>query len=629
MARPGTLTSERFLSLIVLALGVFAPAARAASCYKYVSQKNYPACIQLEPGLVLHWRTTNADDDANTPLIEFVADADGYLNWLAIGVSEAGFKGVDYNVAIQSGATWIMGDFFTLDGVTLIDDQDQDAALVTQPNFDNDNHTLAVWTRPMDSCDLEDVAIFANSERSIVWTYGYNTDWSNDKLVFGTFKKGIVTGVKLFNTATPIPGSPQTQINLTMPAYPVPTSNFSVTCVNLPLPADAPYHVISYQGFNTTNNVHHIAGYVCGAGVVPMFGGIGQPYPCAGIQPTLPNLLPPGCETLNYVWSPGAGRFTAPAEAGFAIGAGSAAYMVLQVHYWNLQGAVGKTDSSGLTLTYTPTLRNNTLGVLTVGSNDIKVPTNTDLYSPRPNFCPGSCTGRRVLQPVTLVSNFYMMNSLGASILVRHIRDGKAMQPLGRINYYDFTRPSFQGVFPDSKQLRANDSLISVCSYSSNNITKTPTGGNVFTYGLAPWQEMCFNFVTFYPVSAMPGLDYCVSDFKNLTTCATRTQLAAQAAANATDAMMVQNGTKLAVGSVNVSYYRSDKCQLYDQSSMAPVRKPNTGAAVASIVLVPTVLLTIGYIIYSKYSKQEELEALLKEARERGLDPEDVLLARS
>lgn len=53
--------------------------------------------------------------------------------------------------------------------------------------------------------------------------------------------------------------------------------------------------------------------------------------------------------------------------------------------------------------------------------------------------------------------------------------------------------------------------------------------------------QLCFNYVTFYPVDAMPALDVCIADTrKNISRCATATALASAARANLSDAAQLQ-----------------------------------------------------------------------------------------
>ncbi|KAG2439509.1 hypothetical protein HXX76_004863 [Chlamydomonas incerta] len=648
MARPLRVGLQGSIALTAILLLALASGTNAAQCYKYLAQQDYPFCLQLDSNLVLHFRTVFDD---GVEYLELAPDGDGYMSWVAIGISDVGMNGVDMNVIIRAteGYNWLAADYFTANYSMPMLDMEQNAVLVASPDFDKDNHTLAIWRRPLDSCDAEDVPIFRDVERTIIWAYNYRSIWDTDKFYLANYTRGVMTGVRLAPSGTlssnvssaaggavsvsslhpppsphgrwnvsgppaaapppPAPAALSRNLTLAMPAFAVPQLNSSVACVNLALPNDTAYHVVAYQGFNTTSYVHHIVGYVCAAGVVPP--SLNTPYMCGAGQAA----LPVGCETVNYVWTPGTGGFTAPPAAGFAMGAGSATFAVLQVHYLNVF-AVGKVDASGLTLTYTTTLRNNSLGVLTLGNTDLRIPAASDFYTALPNICPAACTAKRVRAPVTLVSNFYMMNGLGVSALTRHVRNGSAIQPVGRINYWDYGYNLYQTVFPDSRTLLANDTLISLCSYNSSSRPRAMT-----FYGLRPQDELCFNYLTFYPVTAMPDLDYCVADTrKNITTCATRTQLARMAAAGANDTVQLQNGTKMAVGILNITAFKSSQCLLHDAVDVTAKRKPNTKAAVASVIVVPLVLLTAGFILWTKYSKQEEMEALLAKARAEGLD---------
>ncbi|GIL77624.1 hypothetical protein Vretimale_6805 [Volvox reticuliferus] len=599
---------------VLAAIVLLSGSADAANCYQFMSINDYPNCVQLDSNLVLYWRTT--DNQA----LELVPDGDGYMNWIAIGISEAGMKGVDFNVAYlpTQGSSWLIGDYFTSNYTEPTYDVQQDALLSQMPMFDKDNHTLAIIQRPLDSCDKEDTPIFADVERSIIWAYDWTTVWDKAKGNLADYTGGILTGVRLYTMAnsSAANGNQMASLRVAMPNYTVPTAAYSAACVNLALPNDTQYHVVQYQGFSTTQLVVRLMGYVCAAGVMPP-QPLGLPYDCTAgtlLLPALPGALPVGCEKLAFVWVPGAGAFQAPPEAGFLIGAGGSTTMVLQAVYWNLAGAVGQVDSSGFNLMYTPMLRNASLGVLTVGNTDMRIPANNDSFMALPNICPAECTAKRVLAPVVLVSNFFVMGSLGAAVLTRHIRNGSAMMPVGRINYWDKGYPSFQTVFPESRTLLPNDTLISVCSYNSTGV-KTGT-----FFGYQNGSELCFNYITFYPATAMPDLDYCVARTRdNVSSCSTRTMLTkyAQRATNDT----YWNGSRVQVGPLNITYYKSQQCQLHDAIDMTPKRKPNTKAAVASIVLVPVVLVLVGAILWTKYSKEEAMERLLEEARAGGIEP--------
>lgn len=119
-------------------------------------------------------------------------------------------------------------------------------------------------------------------------------------------------------------------MSLVMPGFPVPAANASLACTNFKLPNDTAYQSIRYEGFAASPLVHHMNVYACGAGVVPA-AEAGSVYDCS-------KALPVGCETLQFMWGPGAVPFSAPPQAGFNFGAGGAGFYVLQVHYQNPKG---------------------------------------------------------------------------------------------------------------------------------------------------------------------------------------------------------------------------------------------------------------------------------------------------
>jgi hypothetical protein len=218
-----------------------------------------------------------------------------------------------------------------------------------QPSIDNDNHTMTVIQRPLDSCDAEDTPVYLNVERSIIWAYDYTVDWDHAKPSLANFTAGIVTGVRLYTDNSTAAGAsiisdPQVKtLNLNMSGYVVPPSLSSVTCVNFALPNDTTYHVVEYTGFSTTSFVTRLAGYVCAPSVVPP-QPVRVPYDCSGetlLTRGLP-VVPVGCETLNFIWVPGAKTFRAPAAAGFLIGSGGPTVVVLQAYYLNRKGAVNQ-----------------------------------------------------------------------------------------------------------------------------------------------------------------------------------------------------------------------------------------------------------------------------------------------
>lgn len=70
--------------------------SEAATCYQSFNKKDFPNCIEVHSAFVVHWNT-----NPNTSVIKFATDGDGYMAWFGVGISEAGLKGFDLNIAIR------------------------------------------------------------------------------------------------------------------------------------------------------------------------------------------------------------------------------------------------------------------------------------------------------------------------------------------------------------------------------------------------------------------------------------------------------------------------------------------------------------------------------------------------
>ena len=89
-------------------------------------------------------------------------------------------------------------------------------------------------------------------------------------------------------------------------------------------------------------------------------------------------------------WAIGGGPNIWPPEAGFPLGSGTgqASHYLMEIHYDNFDG-LEFTDSSGIQMFYTPTLRDNDGGVLTTGSLvGIDIPPGEEEFDMN-SRCPG------------------------------------------------------------------------------------------------------------------------------------------------------------------------------------------------------------------------------------------------
>merc|ERR1711871_323897 len=107
--------------------------------------------------------------------------------------------------------------------------------------------------------------------------------------------------------------------------------------------------------------------------------------------------------------------------------------------------------------------------------------------------CPASCTSQ-MSGPITVVSSQLHMHQVGVSMHTETVRDGQIVTEGNagprRAEYYDF---NFQDSIWKTFQVLPGDTLRTTCTYRVNE-----AGGPV-RFGLASQDEMCIDFVSYYP----------------------------------------------------------------------------------------------------------------------------------
>ncbi|KAI9347697.1 PHM/PNGase F domain-containing protein [Obelidium mucronatum] len=389
--------------------------------------------------------------------------------------------------------------------------------------------TAFTFMRAIKTCDSSDLEIIQGTRHHLIWAFGQG---NSAPRYHGTSNRGnaIVTlypnainslaskakAKAKASVASLKASSDLKSVSILFPNVTIPAEQTTYLCTHFEAPADRKYHVVQYEAL-----VHHLVLYGC----VGKPNKIGDVYPCLANMEAL-------CSRFTLAWAPGVGTTLFPEEAGFAIGVGTNAiqYFSLQIHYNNPTGAVGIVDGSGMKLYYTSVLRKFDIGVLTLGNYDINITGNKNSYTMTNwNICPSTCT-KQFPQNLTVVSTAFHMHTLGYNITTRHIRGDKELIPLGIRKYYDFSL-LFRRLTP-TLLLCPGDNLLTQCTY-------IPTAGvrkNVTTFGESTNDEMCFNFLTYYP--AMPRIDTCLGDpYDPYAFCAT-----SDIVVNATVTQLFSNG---------------------------------------------------------------------------------------
>jgi hypothetical protein len=191
---------------------------------------------------------------------------------------------------------------------------------------------------------------------------------------------------------------------------------------------------------------------------------------------------------LIYAWGPGTPPLVLPDEAGFPIGPDEPGHFVLQMHYNNLTGLVGETDQTAMGLCTTDQLRPFDADVMAFGS------TNFEDIEPNQTATLACDTTIPALVnpyfPVTIFQAWPHMHQIGRAMDTYITKAGGEVIPLANVPNYDF---EYQITYPvDNVALDVGDTLTTKCTW--NNITGVPVG-----FGEGSQDEMCFNFVTYYP----------------------------------------------------------------------------------------------------------------------------------
>ncbi|KAI8607127.1 PHM/PNGase F domain-containing protein [Chytriomyces sp. MP71] len=225
------------------------------------------------------------------------------------------------------------------------------------------------------------------------------------------------------------------------------------------------------------------------------------------------------CSQAALLWAPGNGMTVYPAEAGLPIGSGGFEYFSLQIHYNNPDGLSKVVDSSGFKFYYTSVLRKYDIGLLLVGQFDLTIPGNSSTYTDSDTgICPSTCTSK-FPGNITIISNVLHMHTLGFNISTRQIRGSQEIIPLGERHYYDF---NYQGVSPPTDPnavLMPGDTLLTKCRFK-------PTSGlrnNVTHFGENTADEMCLNYISYYPRN--PKISVCYAATAQFSLCSSQDRL--------------------------------------------------------------------------------------------------------
>jgi mono/diheme cytochrome c family protein len=182
-------------------------------------------------------------------------------------------------------------------------------------------------------------------------------------------------------------------------------------------------------------------------------------------------------------WAPGGTNFELPPEAGLPVD--STTHWVMQIHYNNARALQNQTDNSGFQLCETDQLRPNDAGVLAFGSMDFTIPPRISAFTVQ---CDYTLDSR--YQGVKFFAPDPHMHKLGTSIGTQRIPGGNGTpEMVFEQNPFNFEN---QQNFKIDKPVSPGDVMRTRCTWAN-------TTDQAVSFGENTSDEMCFNFLAYYP----------------------------------------------------------------------------------------------------------------------------------
>ncbi|GFG39856.1 hypothetical protein Cfor_08836, partial [Coptotermes formosanus] len=382
-------------------------------------------------------------------------------------------------------------------------DQSQDYELLL--GYENGTHTVIRFRRQYDTCDQRDYRITNDTMRVL---YAYHSEDPAPRtgsklatlLYHGPTQRGFRSLYLLerVNLEEPLPRDLLIW-DLRNPMVTLPASEDTLYwCKIFKLPnVRRKHHMVRYEPLHDSGNsvyMHHVIVYECQGNEVE-FEAHARDRGQVCYQPSMPPLFF-NCNNVVIAWGIGSEGFSFPPEAGYPLDPDvGPRYFMMETHYNNPTQDADITDSSGIRVYYTASLRRHDAGVLSVGLDPnwrhIIPPGQPEVVSE--GHCISACT-QQALPPrgIDIFGVALHTHLIGRKVRLRQIRDGVEQPPITSDNNYDFSYQEYRRL-QNPVKVYPGDHLIAQCVYNSKGRTTITLGG------LTTREEMCLVFALYYP----------------------------------------------------------------------------------------------------------------------------------
>ncbi|XP_069692739.1 MOXD1 homolog 2-like [Periplaneta americana] len=383
-------------------------------------------------------------------------------------------------------------------------DPSQDYELLL--GYENGTHTVIRFRRRYDTCDPHDYRITNDTMRLL---YAYHSDdpegprtGSEMRILsyHGSNQRGArsLYLMERVNLEEPLPRDVLSW-DLRNPAVTLPvTEDTLYWCKIFKLPSiRRKHHMVRYEPVHQPGNrlyMHHVIVYEC-QGSEEEFEIHARDRGQVCYQPTMPPLFF-NCNNVVIAWGIGSEGFSFPPEAGYPLDPDAGPrYFMMETHYNNPAQDADITDSSGIRVYYTASLRRHDADVLSVGLDPnwrhIIPPGQPEVVSE--GHCISACTQQAVPpRGIDIFAVVLHTHLIGRKVRLRQIRDGVEQPPISTDNNYDYTYQEYRRL-QNPVKVYPGDHLIAECTYNSEGRTTITLGG------LTTREEMCLVFGYYYP----------------------------------------------------------------------------------------------------------------------------------
>jgi len=313
-----------------------------------------------------------------------------------------------------------------------------------------------------------------------------------------------------------IPTDTTSELQLSFdPAWSVQPIVTQYICQVVDLGTDTRHATAFLANYDTTPGgpfVHHVTVHQCGNKLMDLLKArlYTTPFPCRTSDPKAEGDSPLGtvCPSIIFIRDVGGGGLDLPMDVGFLLGGGGPRFLVVEAHINNPSMSSGTLISKLVRVSLTSTLRQHNAGVLSVGTAYWR-----SLAAGQSQVClQAACSRQKTASfqgTIHVFLSLLHMHRVGKQAWSTKYTYASPAPSLSNItskvvfDYRAFWNFGFQTYSSVSLTISPGDQINTHCVYDTSKRTSP------VYFGQSSSNEMCFNFLFFYPLEHANGGGLC------------------------------------------------------------------------------------------------------------------------